>query len=747
MLRKISTLFVVLVMLAFSLNAQNKAILRPTGEMIPVKGQNTNEIIKDLKIKNLSNVETRSIIAKPVNSKGTIDTMSYRETGANMNTNFGFFSQDLMVQWFVAPADLIIKAVGVMPSDVSGAAAGVGVSIVGTGLTLDDFSSSGQKLWGRYPSADGFMGSTPFEWTANGEWESFNEMPAPFTEDLWSDFGDGFPITITHDATYTEYNWVVLQDALGFEPRTILRNEVFAIVTKHNGTDIAQPGEERMGFISTGGLSPAINGFKYYAVKRLADGDQGWWTRNYVWDFVAQVDLIGDRPPVISDVTALNTTLSTEAQLVEATIVDDNPSGGTAGVASAILYYTTNGGTDWSEVPMSNVGDLFSASIPGQVAGTEIYYYVFAFDVNANSSESSLYWYKIFLAEENTLVVYNGLGAVSGYPSSYYFGDGTLGLKYDRWAYGQLTAELLGNYTNVLEIATKGPADDNQPAIAEWIAGSGSRNYMLAGDEYFGFYSGWVNQAHVAGDFIFDVLGVNYEYNDVNYAASGDQTKASNMAAVEGTLLGGPLYTEFTTINNGDMLVYDPYYEIGASNWLDGADFEADVQVDMKGFGIDGTEYNAGGHRTLPAGNKVAFFTFDPLSLDAKSDTTYEWYGFYDVAPQIQTALWFGVESGVEPINNQIPSEFAISQNYPNPFNPSTKINFALTVDSRVEITIYNLLGQVVANEVYGNITSGLHEYTFNGSNLSSGVYFYNVKVEGVDGSNYSNTKKMMLLK
>jgi len=501
MLRKISTLFVVLVMLAFSLNAQNKVVLRPTGEMIPVKGQNTNEVITGLKIKNLHNVDTRSIISKPVNSKGTIDTMTYRETGANFNTNFGLFSQDLMVQWFVAPADLVIKAVGFMPSDASGAAAGLGISIVKSGLTAEDFENAGQVLWGRYPSADGFMGSAPFEWLANGEWQSFNDKPAPFTTDLWSDFGDGYTITLEYDANNPQYNWVVMQDALGFEPETILRGEVFGIVAKHNGTDISQPAGERMGFLSTGGLSPALNGFKYYAVKRLADGDQGWWTRNYVWDFVAQVDLIGDRPPVISDVTVLNTTLSTEPQLVEATITDDNPSGGAAGVASASLMYTTDAGTNWNSVAMTNNGDLYSASIPGQQPGTEIYYYVNAVDVQGNEADGTVNWYKIFLAQENTLVVFNGFEAVSGYPSSYYFGDGTLGFKYDRWAYGPLTAELLNSYTNVMEIATTGPDDDNQAAIAEWLAGSGSKNYMLAGDEYFGAYSGWVNGSHGAGDF------------------------------------------------------------------------------------------------------------------------------------------------------------------------------------------------------------------------------------------------------
>ncbi|QQS38074.1 MAG: T9SS type A sorting domain-containing protein [Ignavibacteriales bacterium] len=93
------------------------------------------------------------------------------------------------------------------------------------------------------------------------------------------------------------------------------------------------------------------------------------------------------------------------------------------------------------------------------------------------------------------------------------------------------------------------------------------------------------------------------------------------------------------------------------------------------------------------------------------------------------------------------PSVFALEQNYPNPFNPSTKISYSLAIDSRVTLKIFDVLGQEVMTLINSSITSGLHEVNFNASNLNSGVYFYTIDAQGVDGSNFTSTKKMILTK
>ncbi len=93
------------------------------------------------------------------------------------------------------------------------------------------------------------------------------------------------------------------------------------------------------------------------------------------------------------------------------------------------------------------------------------------------------------------------------------------------------------------------------------------------------------------------------------------------------------------------------------------------------------------------------------------------------------------------------PVEFNLAQNFPNPFNPSTKISFGLAVDSKVKLSVYNLLGEQVAQLLNSNLTAGTHNVSFNASNLNSGVYFYRIDAAGIDGQNFSSVKKMILTK
>ncbi|MGB5288018.1 MAG: reprolysin-like metallopeptidase [Ignavibacteriaceae bacterium] len=93
------------------------------------------------------------------------------------------------------------------------------------------------------------------------------------------------------------------------------------------------------------------------------------------------------------------------------------------------------------------------------------------------------------------------------------------------------------------------------------------------------------------------------------------------------------------------------------------------------------------------------------------------------------------------------PDVFNLSQNYPNPFNPSTIIKFSLPVDSQVRIELFNTLGEKVDELTNRDYSIGNHEINFDASKLSNGVYYYTVNANGIDGSNFSSTKKMVLMK
>ena len=93
------------------------------------------------------------------------------------------------------------------------------------------------------------------------------------------------------------------------------------------------------------------------------------------------------------------------------------------------------------------------------------------------------------------------------------------------------------------------------------------------------------------------------------------------------------------------------------------------------------------------------------------------------------------------------PAEFSLQQNYPNPFNPSTKITFSLAENSKVTLTIFNVLGQEVTSVLNTDLDAGEHEVDFNAVGLNSGVYFYKLTAVGSTGQEFTSVKKMTLTK
>lgn len=92
--------------------------------------------------------------------------------------------------------------------------------------------------------------------------------------------------------------------------------------------------------------------------------------------------------------------------------------------------------------------------------------------------------------------------------------------------------------------------------------------------------------------------------------------------------------------------------------------------------------------------------------------------------------------------HNESPTSYKLYNNYPNPFNPKTSIKYSLGQASQVNISIYNITGQLVATLVNGFEDAGIHELIFDGGNYASGVYFYKLET-----TNFIETKKMVLIK
>jgi hypothetical protein len=90
-----------------------------------------------------------------------------------------------------------------------------------------------------------------------------------------------------------------------------------------------------------------------------------------------------------------------------------------------------------------------------------------------------------------------------------------------------------------------------------------------------------------------------------------------------------------------------------------------------------------------------------------------------------------------------MPSKYSLEQNYPNPFNPSTVIEFSLSEDvANAELSIYNALGEKVAELLNTSLAAGKYQYQWNARNVASGTYIYKLRTD-----KFTSVKKMLFLK
>ena len=135
-------------------------------------------------------------------------------------------------------------------------------------------------------------------------------------------------------------------------------------------------------------------------------------------------------------------------------------------------------------------------------------------------------------------------------------------------------------YSTIVELAGTGPVYNNDAEVDAWFGGG--KTYIVSSDEWLGARSGWTNGETAEGSVARNILGIAYEYNDINYAASGDQGGISRlMAGADGFASDLAAF-----LADSLSLNYDPAYETGGSNWLDGVDPATGWTVDMTGYSL-----------------------------------------------------------------------------------------------------------------------------------------------------------------
>ncbi len=553
------------------------------------------------------------------------------------------------------------------------------------------------------------------------------------------------PVILT-PATHPAYvngggdNWFAMSD-YGNEP-FLAAGAWVGILVRFTGTGGGDDDAVGLFYTDGYGMVDPWTSLKFYHGCTGTSGNGGWHIRHWVFDFELAILLTGDRAPQILDWTPLTTTLSTADREITATIIDDNPSGGNAGVDSVLLYYSIDNQTTWSEISMADNGDsTFTGFIPGQPPATTIVWYIRAVDVNGNETRTLNQHYFIFAPLHDFLVLVNynssGLGIFQppGWPLI-----PNAPVDYDVWyclENGPATMELLNHYDAVIELTGDGPVYEHDQALNDFIGAGG--HYLIAGDNWF--RTEWES-----------CLFENYMlledcYTDISYLEPGDGTRASRLLPVNNDPISGGLAS---FLGDSLNLNYDPYYEFGHYNGLDAMAPSSGDSVAF--YGVSGVLDSTGtptGNDTLPVGvyyeldtgSRIVLFSFDPMAIN--TTPSYHWISIVPYGPLQSAMAWMAEALSTRPDDSSLlPTQFILHQNYPNPFNPITAIRFELPEQAPVNLTIYDLQGRKIDVLVDEVLAPGNHEMVFEVGNLSSGVYFYRISTP-----TFTQTRKLVVLK
>ena len=184
-------------------------------------------------------------------------------------------------------------------------------------------------------------------------------------------------------------------------------------------------------------------------------------------------------------------------------------------------------------------------------------------------------------------------------------------------------------------------------------------------------------------------------------------------------------------IDNFEVINNDSIWGVGAEAFFNPGQFRGLIykttnKGESWGYQLPDTSIHIVKYYQVDFVNKLCGWSYHPYSgvhtVTGGGDTTYY--------------------TGINQVSNEIPKGFKLYQNYPNPFNPITKIKFDISKSMDIKLIVYDILGKEVAVLANERLNSGSYEVNWNGTDYTSGVYFYSLKTK-----DFSETKKMLLIK
>jgi len=405
------------------------------------------------------------------------------------------------------------------------------------------------------------------------------------------------------------------------------------------------------------------------------------------------------------------------------------------------IYKTTNGGNSWLPKVLPDTTFIYSIRFLNQLTGyasggrvknnNSSYQYIFKTTntgenwirvYNSSASFSQEFYYDIFPFENDVYVAHGGY-------SDFY---GSL---------GSVLKSTNGGTTISTMMSSIGLCFDNLSfinSLTGWVSGNFFSDTPVGIKNVYRTNNGGINWTLQYSDSLQNMGSSKTRIQFINLNAGFGLYKKHDKTCFIKTMNGGLTWDTATYQHQSCNALFFANENTG---WIGG------------GWNNDSTVIL----RTTDSGNnwhiqKKGFFNI--LSIYFINNMTGWAVGSGGVIFKTIT----GGVTGIQNISSEIPSKYSLSQNYPNPFNPITKIKFDVASNlsfpnvpigrrldwarNPVTIKVYDVMGREIQTLVNEKLQAGSYETTFDGSGLTSGVYFYRLMTD-----NFTETKRMLMLK
>ena len=419
-------------------------------------------------------------------------------------------------------------------------------------------------------------------------------------------------------------------------------------------------------------------------------------------------------PPAITNVTQVENQVSSVASYevgANITTLFDTD------VQKATIHYNTGG--DWNEVDMTEVApDSFAAAIPGQPVGTMISYYLSAEDEfgmrslspqEAESDDPINYTFGVYEPNTQTLQITFEEGAGTPADHSSYSHEVTMvgSPVFSTETVRDSYCIFLEGDSSYLEVDSPF-LHSNELSVELWFAADTMIQYTRIINRPIAFDNWYQNNYQI-------------RFQPDNKIAAGSFIPADNHYIVNGLELD-------STLAIGTW--YHAIYEVTDTTAIFELRDENDQFIDKKVVFIENPPVQASA----------------PLRIGYAAGRSHFKGKLDDILVHNYASV--GLTTPIDPERDfNIPKQVKLAQNYPNPFNPTTEIRFEIPQQDKVELVVYNILGEKVKTLFNNTISSGKYSIRWDATNeaglsVATGVYFYELKYQDI-----VKVKKMLLLR